>query len=56
MKVDATALFVKTTSDVFRNNGVVYKNNAVASTLFANKNEFPAQRRKFGSVSGWWAD
>ncbi|MBQ9641723.1 MAG: hypothetical protein IJV06_09225 [Bacteroidaceae bacterium] len=35
MKVDATALFVKTMSVVFKNNAVVYKNNAVASTFLA---------------------
>ncbi|MBQ9641190.1 MAG: hypothetical protein IJV06_06490 [Bacteroidaceae bacterium] len=32
-KVDATALFVKTMYVVLGNNGDVYKNNAVASTL-----------------------
>ena len=35
MKVDATALFVKTMYVVFKNNAVVYKNNAVASTFLA---------------------
>ena len=40
MKVDATALFVKTMYVVFGNNGDVYKNNAVASTLFATLGGF----------------
>ncbi|MBQ9642186.1 MAG: hypothetical protein IJV06_11605 [Bacteroidaceae bacterium] len=35
MKVDATALFVKTMYVVSKNNADVFKNNAVASTLFA---------------------
>ena len=42
-KVDATALFVKTMYVVSENNAVVYKNNAVASTLFAKGGIFVLQ-------------
>ena len=50
MKVDATALFVKTTSDVFRNNGDVFKNNAVASTFVGSVDGFGAK------VGNFWCE
>ena len=50
-KVDATALFVKTTYIVFENNADVFTNNAVASTFFAevNKKRHHPERKRSGA-------